>query len=439
MINTRVDWPEADRVQAIGAASTRLLSKMAKDPGAACVWSLPDVVWPSLDPKSITEGWLKNVTLALVPLSRIGQMEGKSGSLVLVGRFWSEAERRPSHPLIVKTRRKSGLGALLSDEWKRARAAKPYTYDRKDSFAIPIAFDDEDPCYEVLWSLCMPSIRESEAPTIDPSIFPTVSDLRTLLAFSPQRTGDLDAEKHSHVATILEGTYALLRNLHRASVTGGGSALPRDTRAFGIEYDWYLRRYGLGPEGLWGPEWIAVWAPPSERLIHDAINPMWLIERLRAETATMHIGTVHGDLHPGNVILRDGDAPALIDFGWSASEAHIAKDFVLMECNLRFLTLRSQVAEAELAAFAGWSAWEAPFPVLASDHLSRRTDLIQRVRKAAQQVFAKDTDWNREYLAPLFIVAFGLLRFAPQIGNQNAAIRFIESLAQHLANSLALS
>jgi hypothetical protein len=36
----------------------------------------------------------------------------------------------------------------LIEEWKRAQAAKPHTYDRKDSLAIPVAFDEQDSAYQ---------------------------------------------------------------------------------------------------------------------------------------------------------------------------------------------------------------------------------------------------------------------------------------------------
>jgi hypothetical protein len=440
MVKTRVEWPEPERIEAIAKASSRLFRTMAEAPAAACVWSLCDVIWPGLDPALICDAWLEEVTLALAPLSRIGQMEGRSGSLVLVGRFWLQTEKRPSNPLIVKTRLKTGQGTRLADEWTRARAAKPHTYDRKDCFAIPVAFDDDDYRYEVLWSLCMPTTRESEGATIDFGSFPAVSDLRALLAFSSVRTPEENSNNLVHAGLVLERTYSVLRNLHRAAAAAGGPVLNRADRSFGAEYEWYLRRYDPDrrPESIWGPEWASVWAAGGERTVRDKINPIWLVERLRVETAPMQLGTIHGDLHPGNVILRDGDPPAIIDFGWSATEAHIAKDFVLMECNLRFLTLRPQVAEADLAAFATWLAWDAPAPVVMCDHLADRSKLVQLVRRAAHQVFADDTDWDREYLAPLFIVTFGLLRFAPQLGNQRAAICLVESLAQHLANALDL-
>ncbi len=436
MVMARTEWTEPGRVAAITKSAQALLKNMASDPDETCIWCLREVVWPGLTRDVVQEDWLEKVEIALVPLQRIGQMEGKSGSLVLIGRFWSKATNRPSNSLIVKTRRRTGSAVGLADEWARARAAKPHTYDRKDSFAIPVYFDDADPDYEVLWALCLPTVRESEAETTDFGSFPTVHDLRKLLAFFPRQTPDESSNNQREAALVLERTYTLLRNLHRSSAATGTSALAREHRTLGDEYAWYLRRYGFEPTSLWGPEWTVVWAPPTQRVARERINPLWLVDRLRREVVTMQVGLIHGDLHPGNIILREGDAPAIIDFGWSADRVHIAKDFVLMECNIRFLTLRPQVGDEELTAFTKALAWNAEPPQGLSEYLIRRWALVKVVREAARQVFASETDWTREYLAPLFLVAFGLLRFAPQLGNQRAAVGLVQELATTLASSL---
>jgi len=55
----------------------------------------------------------------------------------------------------------------------------------------------------------------------------------------------------------------------------------------------------------------------------------------------MFLGAIQGDLHPGNIVYTRGGRPAIIDFGWASDKAHVAKDFVLLECNLRFLFLNN--------------------------------------------------------------------------------------------------
>lgn len=438
MVTAITEWTEPDRIEAITASAERLLRKMAPNPGEACVWCLLEVVWPGLPRKVIEPAWLNEVRVQLVPLSRIGQMEGRSGSLVLIGRLGSPGANRPSNPLVVKTRDKSKSGGSLAIEWQRALAAKPHTYDRKDSFAIPVHFDDEDGRYEVLWTLCLPSVRESEGDKIDYERFQAVDDLRKLLAFAPRQALSESPETDGEAGRILESTYALLRNLHRTSAVAGSHALAREVRPLGEEYAWYLRQYTFEAGGLWGREWAEVWAPPTQQAVRDGINPLWLVERLRGESVQIQLGLVHGDLHAGNIVLRGGDAPAIIDFGWSAERAHVAKDFVLMECNLRFLTLRPQVSDEQLAAFASTLAWDSEPSCALTEYLARRRNLVKVVRDAAKKVFAEDTDWTREYLAPLFLVAFGLLRFAPQLGNQRAAMGMVEQLATLLASCLNL-
>jgi hypothetical protein len=152
----------------------------------------------------------------------------------------------------------------------------------------------------------------------------------------------------------------------------------------------------------------------------------------------MRLGAIHGDLHAGNIVYTRVARPALIDFGWAQDGAHIAKDFVLMECNLRFLTLRSQIKDEELDRFVEWIAWDKPIPVDIDDYLKGRSELVLKLRLKATEVFPSSTDWNREYIVPLFLVAFGLLRFAPQLGNQRAAVQSVLALAQHVARALAL-
>ena len=64
--------------------------------------------------------------------------------------------------------------------------------------------------------------------------------------------------------------------------------------------------------------------------------------------------------------------------------------------------------------------------------------LIKIVRLAATKVFQENTDWERECLIPLFLIAFGLLRYLPRLGNQRGAMRVVEALAEHLTQRLGI-
>jgi hypothetical protein len=254
MIDLTPKWTEPERLRAIQASTQRLLEKMMPAPGPACVWCLLDVVWPGLARKNIGPATSDRIELALVPLSRLGQIEGQSGSYVLFGRLRTPRASRPSNLLVIKTRNKSGSGVELAEEWKDALATKPHTFDRKDSFAIPLHFDPDDRDYEVLWSLCLPTVRESESDKIDFNEFRRVDDLRSLLAFQSNKTTATLTEDHAKATRVLKDTYKLLRNLHRTSAAAGSHHLQRTERTFGAEYDRYLRGYDFEGGGRWGPE-----------------------------------------------------------------------------------------------------------------------------------------------------------------------------------------
>lgn len=407
------------------------------------VWSLRESVWPALvlPGQHIPDD--SHVRLKLLPLSRLGQMEGKSGSLVLVGTFEADHLRVPgSHPLIVKTRKRDAEGtSKLREEYNNALAVKPFVYDRKDSFAIPVWFDGGRSEYDILWSSCMLTDRIAEAGEVEnksTSTQPMSADLREHLGAGTGRDDNAEA-----ALTAIKQAFRLLRNLHRRcnwTVPPG----QRVARSVSEEYSKYLRKYSPSGDGaVWGPRWVQYcWAAAGVKHLDGRpsgrVNPVWLVEKLLGLTYPMLLGVVHGDLHPGNIILRTDESPAVIDFGWSQDNAHLATDFVLMECNLRFLSLLPQIGQQHLQPFVNWLAWGATPPADLGEHLEGRVSLIQCVREEAGRVFGDPTDWDREYLVPLFLCAFGLLRYAPQLGHQFAAVLFVESLAKYLTEALEL-
>jgi hypothetical protein len=125
----------------------------------------------------------------------------------------------------------------------------------------------------VLWSLCLPTVRESESDKIDFEEFRRVDDVRSLLVFQPKNAVAI-TEDHAKATQVLKTTYRLLRNLHRTSAVAGSHHLERTERTFGAEYDWYLRGYDFEGRGRWGPEWGEVWATPSEPRVRHGTNPL---------------------------------------------------------------------------------------------------------------------------------------------------------------------
>lgn len=405
---------EDERLAAIRESAQELLAKVALPAPAdhTCPWSLGEVVWPALFLEGGVLQQPNNVQLELLPLSRIGQMEGKSGSLVLIGQFIALGQDfPPSNPLVVKTKI---LGDddrnALDDEFSNSQGIKPFTYAAKDSVSTPIYFDQRAE-YKLLWSIC--ASRDPFWQQVGPL---KVDDLRVPIA-----------NGEDSVAPLIRGALELLRPSHTRFATA-------DTRKKGIgdEYRWYLR----GIFERWGSEWKDLWGEGEEVDGGEGKNPLWVVRQVDQKKCDMYLGAIHGDLHPGNIVVAGNQRPVLIDFGWAQQRSHIAKDFVLLECNLRFLTLRPQVHDEPLEKFVKWFAWDVPTPDGLDGYLERRCEVISAVRDQAKSVFPEETDWDKEYILPLFLVALGLLRFAPQLGNQRAAVQHVLALANHVSTEI---
>jgi hypothetical protein len=417
MIDVHFEGTEPARIDAIRASADNLLTKMTATRVEDCIWSLAESVWPALGMPEYADKPIKNSALRVAPLSRIGQMEGKSGSLVLIG-FLADTDdlQRPhSHPVVIKTL-STAQRDKLAEEYKNALSIKPFGYDQKDNLAIPIFFDPDHEGFNVLWSIFSPSDAVWPLGVSETSAL-KVKDLREPLERGENETARL----------ILETTFRLLRNLHHRL-----NKAQLQERVYYEEYERYLR--GLD-NGLWGSEWKEAWGTSETQHVHDAcnqfVNPFWVLEQIRTLRKPMYIGAVHGDLHPGNIVLTGGQ-PRIIDFGWAQDGAHIAKDFVLMECNLRFHTVRPQLNQSDVYTLSDWIEWDAPIPDGLGTYARGRAELIQHLRNIAKQTIQRDgrgADWDWEYLVPLFLVALGLLRFAPQLGNQQAAVRFVLALS----------
>ena len=348
VVDVHFEGTESTRLQAIEHSARNLVEKMNNLGADGCIWNLTESLWPALLMPEFRQK-PANVMLRLVPLSRIGQVEGKSGSLVLIG-YFADAEdttRPHSHPVVVKTL-SVGRRNKLREEYDNAQQIKPYVYDQKDNFAIPIDFDDKQEAYHILWSIFSPSnpiwplgITEPVGGSL------RVTDLRT----------PLDEGRDNEARPILERTFEYLATLHNRL-----NKSYSEERRYDDEYSRYLRKLD---EGEWGAEWQAAWGTKDKHLIQDAggefANPFYVLHKIGPLKKSIRIGAIHGDLHPGNIVLN-GDQPRIIDFGWAQDCAHIAKDFVLMECNLRFHTLRPQLNQRDVYALADWVAWDTPVP-----------------------------------------------------------------------------
>ncbi|MDA8564247.1 phosphotransferase [Mariniblastus sp.] len=422
---------EAERLEAIKSSAVRLFNSMRIASGtkeAGVVWTMAESLWPALSLPEFAKDSLQGAALRIIPLGRIGQMEGKSGSLVVIGFFHdpSRPDMPHSHPVVIKTL-STEKRDKLREEFENSKSVKPFVYDHKDDFAIPIFFDDEQPQFHVLWSIFSPSNPiwpVGVAGSVSDSL--KVDDLR-----NPLINGEDELAR-----PIIESTFRLLKNLHLRL-----NRFKIEERKFGTEYARYLRKLD---EGDWGSEWREIWADENTRRIEDSgaefANPFWILKQLQPIKKHLFIGAVHGDLHPGNIVLADGE-PRVIDFGWAMDGAHVAKDFVLMECNLRFHTVRPQLNQRDVYALSDWLSWDSPIPKGLGAYALKRAELIQHLRGIAKQTLGNnrsEVQWDWEYIVPLFFVSFGLLRVAPHLGNQQSAVRFVLALASHIERMIEM-
>jgi hypothetical protein len=200
------------------------------------------------------------------------------------------------------------------------------------------------------------------------------------------------------------------------------------------EYRWYLR--GLTKPGSTIPELLFGDGADIQIFGETWPNPARVVRRiLDLPAIDTSCGPIHGDLHPKNVVLDKNLKANVIDFGWARPVGHIAKDYALMEANLRSMTLPSQVPFVELRALAqSWSITDQPN--VAEGHVAMRQSLIRHCiwPRVAKSVVLQN--WNHEYLAPLFLISFGLLKHLDSARNQLSLLLTILSLARHLNNWL---
>ncbi len=283
-----VDKPRLDAIQQ--SAKHLLASMFSETQGNCdCVWPLIDAVWPARSTDPFRHLPKDRIRLTLEPLSRIGQMEGKSGSVVLIGCFRDTQDGNipESHPVVVKTAPISS--GKLKGEYDNALTIRPFAYQHKDVFSIPFR-KDEKGGFDVLWSLLSSSspLWQAQPQATPPQRQWTVNDLRT-----PIQRNDVET-----VSQVLQRAYSTMHNLHMPF----GRRTLRSLNAIG-EYDWYLRDYGK----KWGEEWEPVFGPklsPITRFAEsDWANPLWIVEQLKEVTCDFTLGAIHGDLHPGNVVI----------------------------------------------------------------------------------------------------------------------------------------
>ncbi|MBT7954830.1 MAG: hypothetical protein HN731_06545 [Rhodospirillaceae bacterium] len=186
------------------------------------------------------------------------------------------------------------------------------------------------------------------------------------------------------------------------------------------EYQWYLRD---------NRSWDRIKATFSGKheeekfnfLGTEILNPQWLLNNGFKKDTFCNIGTVHGDLHASNVIIDSTDTPNLIDFAWGHRDAHVLKDFVLMESSVRFMLFPSHLNMDEQLKIDNILLQEDGYldaPKLVENsqlkfHYERMAEIVGIIRTQARALWEGNTqnfDFS-EYLAAQFLVLYGLLNY----------------------------
>lgn len=147
-------------------------------------------------------------------------------------------------------------------------------------------------------------------------------------------------------------------------------------------------------------------------------NPLNCLAEL-PKYANVHVGQVHGDLHPDNVMIDQDGIAHLIDFAWAHDGRDVLVDFVLMETSIRFMAFPRPINLADqLLVDRTLIQEDGPkrIPHIRFCAPSRREDytrlacVVAAIRDRARTVLGRGFSMQT-YLLTQFILLFGLLRY----------------------------
>ena len=379
-----------------------------------CLSKYQERVWPCAD--GIEP---KDVDIIVLPLDRIGGSKGKSNARVFVAYYSQRRESnsaiRPSPSLAVKVDEPK----KMRDEYASVQQWPPLSPSIEKHFARPIMCE---PAGDNLAVLIAPfrSVDETDPGRSRRNV--RLDDLWQLLNAEDWTRGDAASTELAEVGIHLERTLDLASRLH----LGDHTSYQRKTLTYGSALEWYLRNTCATegsnrsktriPENIFGAE-------PSVRAFgRDWPNPRRVIDRLleSARAFEAATGPVHGDLHPKNIVLdRDGEL-YIIDFGWARTGAPVVVDYIMLDINLRSITLPSQVGVQHVLDIASFLSIDqqapAPHPLIEARVELIRDKIWRRLKTGVVQ------DWVTEYIVPFFMVAYGLLVHLDSARNQMALV-----------------
>ena len=336
----------------------------------------------------------------LVPLSRLSAPQGYSGASVFIAYWRGAGARRASLPLIVKV----GDRSTLEGERHRAARVPPHPGGADARLARPLSLERVSD----KWVLISPFASMT-----------TTNDGGTTYEF---RIEDLwkrlhDSATYDDLEASLSKTYKLIHQMH-----GDGRTRPRRR---GMKYNKQYLPYLRGIDSSRRTLATSLFGRDrSTRMFERSwTNPLRVMDKLLTEGFRGARGPIHGDLHPKNIVFEDekDSNPTIIDFGWANADAHVVADYVLMDVNLRAMTLATHVSATAAVQLAEMLDRDADVP--GDEAIEVRARLIKKV--LWPQVAPFVVDWDREYLVPLFLMSLGLLRYLHNARNQTALLALV--------------
>jgi uncharacterized protein associated with vWA-MoxR-VMAP ternary system len=433
-----VDLIPAAQLRCLSDSKKRLVSRMSS--GYKDIFGRPinTILWPTVPETGFDDN---KTSLVLIPLDRIGAEQGFSGSKVLLGYFRDNSKTPPSlsMPVIVKITdpdKKVGEEDKLRLEYNNFNSISSFFKNHnlssvRDRFALPLPPHEDDyqnelnPC-TLLWAP-FHGIIEKEGERL---VIQHENSFQHLLLRSDKKA-----------CSIIQQTYDILGHLHSNAV--------KKQKNIVDEYNWYLRGIDSEDDEI-GNLFKKMWGSKEDVDFLDQTwkNPFLVLNKLRSRPGDSSLyGPIHGDLHPRNILVS-GNQTSIIDFGWAGSDRHIMKDYVLLESNLRFMTLDFTVPHIEIKAINEYlsnihypsTQFKIP-PEISHPHARYTMDCIFELRRSVIKAFKqceKTVNWKVDYNIPLFLVSFGLLKKLKHANNQVSALLNVLSLATSIDKSSQL-